>query len=144
MKKIRKRHDIYFHVETIGMSELGTPIHAYHLSGLQGVTNLTFLSTEGLFPDPEEERALKFPLKKYIFILGRTLASDSHSNFFVEGFLNSVFEKDRSALEFLNEFVIVVVPIVNVDGANLGHTFADENGENIESQFKNPVKKKSL
>ena len=71
MRKVTRRRDLYFHVETIGLTHYGLPLQAFHISGLQGLTNLTFSNTEGLFPNQEEERALKYPLKKYIVILGR-------------------------------------------------------------------------
>lgn len=108
------------------------------------MTNLTFSNCEGLFPNPEEDRALKYPLKKYIILIGRILAFDSPSNFFLKGFLDSLLEKGQSSREFLEEFVVVAIPMVNIDGASLGHTFTDGNGDLIGEKFGDPESNHSL
>lgn len=144
MRKVQRTEDMYIHVETIGKSNFDTPIQAFHISGLEGMSNNSFPKAEGLFPKKDEDRALKFPKKRYIFVMGRTLAFGTPSNLVIKGLIDSLFVDSQNVLEFLKEFVLVVVPIVNVDGANLGQTINSADGENLEDSFSNIVPESPL
>lgn len=139
MNRVQRTQDMYIHVETLGQSEFDTPIQAFHISGLEGMSNSSFSNIKGLFPNKDEDRAFKFPEKRYIFIMGRTLAFGTPSNLVIKGFVDSLFGDNENTLDFLKQFVIVVVPIVNIDGANLGQTINSANGENLEDSFSNIV-----
>ena len=94
LSRVHRSHDKYIHVETIGNSNYGTPIQAFHLTDLTGISNNTFSDINGLFPVEDEDRSFKFPLKKYIFIIGRTLASATPSNLVIKGLIDSLFVEE--------------------------------------------------
>ena len=74
-----------------------------------------------LFPCESEERPCVFTNKKYIFITARIHAAETPSSYFVRGILNFLSEDSEESRIFLDNFVVLIIPMLNPDGVVRGH-----------------------
>ena len=137
--KVGKRNDLYLHSEILDYTEAGGPVEAFHLSTLKGISKVRFGNVTALFPDAEEKRARVFLHKRYVVLLARTVAFGSPSNFVVKGLVDSLFKEQDQAKKFFKNYVLVVIPMINVDGANHGYTINSASGRSIDKMFTGPT-----
>ena len=79
-------------------------------------------------------RPFKFSDKKYVFMSSRVHPGESPASHMLNGFLDYIFSdhsKDSRVRLLLDNFVFVVVPMLNPDGVFRGHYRQDVNGNNL-------------
>jgi len=105
---------------------------------------------EGLFPSQtlnespslanNEGNIIKRPFifrkKKYILITCRGRPAETPSSFLLEGLLNALLNKsDCVSRALLEDFVFVIVPMLNPDGVWKGHYRTDTKGNDLDKVF---------
>lgn len=96
--------------------------------------------------DPEEGlRPFKFENKKYIFLSGRVHPGETPASHMLNGLLNFLFSDPNVDLRvklILDNFVFVIIPILNPDGVFRGHYRQDVNGNNLNRMYVDYTKEK--
>jgi len=97
-----------------------------------------------LFLGRERSNTQFFPNKKYIVLSARVHPSEVASSYVLRGFTNYILNKRKSYTKkyalanfsLLENFVIVIIPMLNPDGVANGYTRLDTNGFNLNARYK--------
>jgi len=81
-------------------------------------------------------KSLLFGNKRYIIVAARVHAAESPANFMLQGLINSLLNLDDPVSQILLEnFVFVVVPMLNPDGVYNGHYRMDIKGRDLNRSY---------
>jgi murein tripeptide amidase MpaA len=78
--------------------------------------------------------------KKYIFLSARVHPGEVPSSHCLNSFLEYILDSNNERI--LDEFVFVVVPMINPDGVYRGHWRVDSLGQNLNRFYSKPSKDK--
>lgn len=82
------------------------------------------------------QRPYIFRRKRYILISARVNACEAPGNYMLEGFLKALLNKsDPTSRILLQNFVFVVIPMLNPDGVYRGHFRTDSKGNNLDRVY---------
>lgn len=81
---------------------------------------------------------IKYLYKKNIWIMARQHSGEVTSGFMVEGIISFLLSGSESAKYLLDNFVIKLVPMVNIDGVVHGNTRAEFIGCDPNRRWVNP------
>ncbi|KRX00596.1 hypothetical protein PPERSA_12815 [Pseudocohnilembus persalinus] len=156
----KKPNQYYFHKELLTYSVLQNKIELFTISSKKDI-NLQekeeVFSWPNLFPkhrndymgnsnssnkskqsgkysinsESEFQRPQKFKNKKYVLIGCRIHAGETPANYMLRGIINFLLKDNQDAKNFLNEFVLVFIPILNPDGVIQGHYRLDHYGNDL-------------
>ena len=86
-----------------------------------------------LFPNKDQQRAKEFDkdLKKYILITARVHPGETPGSHCFNGMLKFLLSGDRRSKLLLDNFVFVMIPMLNPDGVYRGHYRVDTLGNNL-------------
>ena len=153
--KYANHHDIYFHREQVTYSLEGRPMELLTITGLdkqifdeRGTAEVEPL-LPGLFPNhPKEQtklstlenRHLHRPFvwknKRYIFLTARVHPGEPPANHMLQGLLKNLLDCDNPASKILLEnFVYVIIPMLNPDGVYNGYSRTDAKGINWQMTY---------
>ncbi|KAM3136319.1 Cytosolic carboxypeptidase-like protein 5 [Paramecium bursaria] len=129
--------DIYFKNNTLMYSKEGRKITLLTIT-----TNNNQLKYEepiqSLFPIPSEGRPMCFK-KKYIFVSARVHPGEVPGSFVLNGLLKYLLDQnDVGAQIARDQFVWVIVPVINPDGVQRGHYRTDSFCQNLNRFYINP------
>lgn len=89
--------------------------------------------------DPEENlRAHKFEGKKYVFLSSRVHPGETPASHMLNGLVNYLFSdpsKDFRVRLLLDNFVFLILPMLNPDGVFRGHYRLDTCGNNLNRKY---------
>lgn len=134
--------DIYFAKETLIKTNQNRNVDLVVLSSRKNITKFSIPKLKNLFPDRNQtmvqETGVKLfsKRKKIVIVSARVHPSETASSYMFEGFLNSFLNKTQEVQEFLNEHVLVMIPVLNPDGVVNGFTRSDLNGLNLNANYK--------
>lgn len=84
-----------------------------------------------------------FPNRKYVLLTARVHPGEVPASHVMHGFVEFLLNtEDPRAAALRENFVFVIIPIVNPDGVVRGYTRADSCGVNLNRVYKNPSRKK--
>ena len=78
--------------------------------------------------------------KKVIFITARIHPGDAQSSFVVESLINYLLTDELEVKEFLDKFIVKIVPMMNVDGVKIGNDRNSALGVDLDRRWSNPSK----
>lgn len=77
--------------------------------------------------------------QKIIVITGRAHPTESNSSHIMKGFLDSLANKESQASLYLREnFIIVVIPMLNPDGVSIGNSRCSLSGYDLNRAWEKP------
>lgn len=160
-KEISNSKEVYFHRElmtpSLGMRRIDlltiTGMNSYLKEDTPKFKKEPLL--EGLFPfarlGAQEQnistsvdsklfhRPPIFPHKKYVLISARVHAGESPSSYILEGFLKKLLDKnDAESKVLLQNFVFVIIPMINPDGVAQGNSRFDLRARDPNGVYVNP------
>lgn len=106
----------------------------------RGITNNKEEKLKQLFPD-NSERPFLFKDKKYVFISARVHPGEIPASHVFTGMLNYFlqYKQNQQIQLLLDNFVFVMVPMINPDGVSRGHYRVDSLGQNLNRFYMNPT-----
>ncbi|CAD8107476.1 unnamed protein product [Paramecium sonneborni] len=120
--------DIYFRRETIAHSLEGRNIELITITKNGPSEQQPYYCTEYLFPEKQFNEPLKKFKKQYILISCRIHAGEVPSSFILKGILESLKNQNESAEYLLQNYVFLIIPMLNPDGVYRGHYRLDSLG----------------
>jgi hypothetical protein len=141
-RRLLNETDIYFAKETLIKTNQNRNVDLLVLSSGKNITKFSIPKLKNLFPDrnqtlaPETAIKLFSKHKKVVIISARVHPSETASSYMFEGFLNTFLNKTQEVQEFLDEHVLVMIPVLNPDGVVNGFTRSDVNGLNLNANYK--------
>ena len=79
--------------------------------------------------------------KPIIYIIGRQHPGETPASFIMEGIIKTLLSNREEMIELRDEFLIKVVPMVNVDGVINGNYRSNISGNDVNRQWFFPSKK---
>ena len=76
--------------------------------------------------------------KKAVIITGRVNAGDSQASYCLEGIVNFLLSDNQEAIELRANYIIYVVPMINIDGVMNGNKITNMAGIDLNQQWQNP------
>lgn len=128
------------------MSTEDRELNLITLTSVKGKTEERERKIEGLFNVSETDvpRPFIFENKKYIFLSSRVHPGETAASIMLNGLINYLVsdpEKDIRVKLLLDNFVFVIVPLLNPDGVYRGHYRVDTNGNNLNRLYTTYTKK---
>lgn len=122
----------------LGYSKERRPIHLLTITSNNNSTNKVEDPINNVFPEASESRPIVFK-KKYIFISARVHPGELPGSHVLNGIIKFLLNPNDKAAEVArNEFVWVIVPIINPDGVYRGHYRTDSLCQNLNRYYLNP------
>ena len=90
-----------------------------------------------MFPNMEKNRAKEFDknMKKYVFITARVHPGETPGSHSFNGMIKFLLSCDRRATILMDNFVFVMIPMLNPDGVYRGHYRVDTLGNNLNRYY---------
>ncbi|CAD8175639.1 unnamed protein product [Paramecium pentaurelia] len=120
--------DIYFRRETIAYSLEGRNIELITITKNGPHEQQEYYCPEFLFPDKQQNESLIKFKKQYILISCRVHAGEVPASFILKGILESLQNYNESAKFLLENYVFLIIPMLNPDGVYRGHYRLDSLG----------------
>ena len=139
-KLLNNSPHIYFYRETIAFSKENRKIELLTISSYKGITDSSEKMLTNLFPT-DKIRAKRFDSKQYIFITARVHPGEIPGSFVLNGILKYLcfsHKSDQNVMNLLDNFVFVIIPMLNPDGVYKGHYRTDSQGLNLNRFYMNP------
>ena len=73
--------------------------------------------------------------KKYIIIVTRVHAGETPASYMLKGILDFIMEQSSDSKNFLENFVLVIIPMMNPDGVYRGNYRLDSQGYDLNRQY---------
>jgi murein tripeptide amidase MpaA len=141
---------LYLHREELIRSPEGRKLEIITLTSTVGKTDQQERSLPYLFP--EENRPLKFENKKYIFVSCRVHPGEVPASYMLNGIFRYLLSNSKSDITennidprvsiILDNFVFVIIPILNPDGVYRGHYRMNTFGQNLNRYYQAPTLEK--
>jgi len=133
--------EIYFHRELIAYSRENRRIELITISSHANKLDEREPVLPELFPlNNEIPRPFKFENKKYVFISARVHPGETAASYTFKGVMDFVLDKqDARSKAFRENFVLVLLPMLNPDGVSRGHYRMDTHGLNLNRFYINPT-----
>ncbi|KJP89221.1 hypothetical protein AK88_01099 [Plasmodium fragile] len=101
-------------------------------------------STHVVSPSPEGEekktpRQPRCEEKKIIFLTARVHPGETNASYVMHGFLSFITSDNAYADALRDNFIFIVIPMLNVDGVILGHNRLCANGFDLNRQWNRPI-----
>ncbi|ANQ06020.1 Zinc-carboxypeptidase [Plasmodium coatneyi] len=98
-------------------------------------------STNVLTPSPAGEATIQSPReeKKIIFLTARVHPGETNASYVMHGFLSFITSDNAYADALRNNFIFIIIPMLNVDGVILGHNRLCSNGFDLNRQWNRPI-----
>lgn len=121
------RKSLILEKSILALSPEGRPVDLYKITGV----------TKNI------KNENKHQLKKYVIITSRVHPGETQSSFLLNGLLkqlilNRSFRKSKNHQKILQEFIFIIIPILNPDGVYRGHYRQNIYGSNLNRSYKNP------
>lgn len=141
-KTAKKCQGLYFHIETIIKSPESRPIHLLTISSTLGLSKTK--REPMLFGTLGKSRPRTFEGKRYILLSARVHPAETAASHMLNGLLNSFLLPTRSkeVTDVLDNYVFMIVPMLNPDGVSRGYYRTDIFGKNLNRCYKEPSKEK--
>lgn len=109
------------------------------ISSTRNKTELQEDKIKGLFPE-NKSRAHNFINKKYVVLTCRVHPGEVPGSHVLNGILDylSEFNSNNQVKILMDNFVFVIVPMLNPDGVYKGHYRVDTLGQNLNRFYQNP------
>eukprot|EP01017_Pseudomicrothorax_dubius_P040566 TRINITY_DN6363_c0_g1_i3.p1 TRINITY_DN6363_c0_g1~~TRINITY_DN6363_c0_g1_i3.p1 ORF type:complete len:621 (+),score=109.23 TRINITY_DN6363_c0_g1_i3:58-1920(+) len=134
----RQSKDIYFHKEVLIRSREKRNVDLITISSTKGMSNEREPMFYALFPE-KGQRPNLFPSKKYIFVSARVHPGETPSSWVLKGLVDFLLDtKDERSAWARDNFVFVIVPILNPDGVYRGNYRTDTYGLNLNRFYISP------
>ncbi|CAG9327499.1 unnamed protein product [Blepharisma stoltei] len=121
--------NIYIFRENLISSVEGRKCDYLAISSFKGI-----LETDMMSNGPKE-----FSEKQLIVISARVHAAESGSSFMMNGLIKFLLSEDPRAIELLDNFVFLLVPMLNPDGVYKGNMRFDTLGQNLNRFYSDPI-----
>jgi murein tripeptide amidase MpaA len=110
---------------------LERPIHLLAISSAEVEKNRTEDYIEHLFPNRDKESHLKYTDKPVILITSRVHPGEVGASHALNGMLEFLTGNDDVAIRLRNDYMFLVVPMLNPDGVYNGNNRMDSLGQNL-------------
>ena len=128
----KNQKNIYFNAECMINSLEERKIHFLTLTSKKFQTAIQEKTVHKyLFTKNPKKRPWIFTNKKYIVISARVHPGETPSSYILQGIIESILTKTQ----FLDNYVVVIVPMLNPDGVFRGYYRLDTNGKNLNRVF---------
>lgn len=131
---------VYFYRETIAFSKENRKIELVTISSYKGLCETAEKGIQNLFPT-DKPRAKRFENKAYVMITARVHPGEIPGSFVLNGILKYLClskRTDLNCVNLLDNFVFVIIPMLNPDGVYKGHYRTDPQGLNLNRFYVNP------
>lgn len=145
-RQYQTKNDIYLHKELIINSPEGRPIELITLTSMLGKTDEKEPMIRTLFP--ENNRPYKFLHKEYVWISSRVHPGEVPASYMLNGIFRYLLKtdpkigtnmEDKRIQMILDNFVFIIVPMLNPDGVYRGHYRVSNYGQNLNRYYKDPT-----
>ena len=131
MKELERKYAldryIYFHREILTLSRDGRDMDVITISSRKQMTKeFEPRFNPLLFPHKMSQRPRKFENKKYVFITSRVHPGETAGSHVFNGVLKQLLNiQDKRTKLILDNFVFILIPMLNPDGVYRGHYRVD-------------------
>jgi len=131
--------EIYFNRELLAYSKENRRIELLTITSHSKKLEQREPMLPNLFPGSTNTSRPFLFNKKYVFITARVHPGETPGSHVFRGLLKFILNKeDPRAQALLENFVMVLIPMLNPDGVYRGHYRADTNGLNLNRYYTNP------
>jgi len=139
-REFKDDSSIYFKRELLAFSRENRRIELLTITSHSNKLEQRERLLPNLFPGSESSSRPFMFNKKYVFISSRVHPGETPASHVFKGLLRFVLDKeDLRAQAFRDNFVIVLIPMLNPDGVYRGHYRTDTHGLNLNRYYTAPV-----